>query len=164
MHGHMNGKYSVYSRSFIDHLCVCILCHMEKIGFSQWHWSRFRFSGPLHHPSAWAGWPWTWRHCASLKCYNTVLHFSFFHGCTVHLDITKVLLPTDAQENCFTRSIQIYIKTDPSSWYFVDPASQYSLFYLYFQFDTLLSSVYIQYLLSSFLYMFQASQAHHQEV
>jgi len=26
------------------------------------------------------------------------------------LDIIKVLLPTDAQENCFKRSIKIYIK------------------------------------------------------
>ena len=50
------------------------------------------------------------------------------------------------------------------SWCVVDRASQYSLFYLYFQLDTLFSSVYIQYLLSSFLYMFQASQARHQEV
>jgi len=29
----------------------------------------------------------------------------------VHLDIIKVLLPTDAQENCFERSIKIYINT-----------------------------------------------------
>ena len=35
--------------------------------------------------------------------------------------------------------------------------------FLYFQLDTLFS-VYVQYLLSSFLYMFQVSQAHHQEV
>jgi len=27
----------------------------------------------------------------------------------VHLDIITVLLPTDAQENCFKRSIKIYI-------------------------------------------------------
>jgi len=26
-------------------------------------------------------------------------------------DIIKVLLPTDAQENCFKRSVKIYIKT-----------------------------------------------------
>jgi len=32
----------------------------------------------------------------------------------VHLDIIKVLLPTDAQENCFKRSIKIYIKTAPT--------------------------------------------------
>ena len=38
------------------------------------------------------------------------------------------------------------------------------VYFLYFQLDTLFSSVYIQYLLSSFLYMFQASQVHHQEV
>jgi len=31
-----------------------------------------------------------------------------FHSRTVHLDIIKVLLPTDAQENCFKRSIKIY--------------------------------------------------------
>jgi len=37
------------------------------------------------------------------------------------------------------------------------------LFFFNFQLDTLFS-VYVQYLLSSFLYMFQASQAHHQEV
>ena len=37
----------------------------------------------------------------------------FFYSCTVHLDIIKVLLPTDAQENCFKRSIKIYIKTSP---------------------------------------------------
>jgi len=29
----------------------------------------------------------------------------------MHLDIIKVLLPTDAQENCFKRSVKIYIKT-----------------------------------------------------
>jgi len=29
----------------------------------------------------------------------------------VHFDIIKVLLPTDAQENCFKRCINIYIKT-----------------------------------------------------
>jgi len=28
--------------------------------------------------------------------------------------IIKVLLPTDAQENCFKRSIKIYIKTAPT--------------------------------------------------
>jgi len=32
----------------------------------------------------------------------------------MHLDITEVLLPTDAQENCFKRSIKIYIKTAPT--------------------------------------------------
>jgi len=37
-----------------------------------------------------------------------------FHSRTVHLDIIKVLLPTDAQENCFNRSIKIYIKTAPT--------------------------------------------------
>jgi hypothetical protein len=32
----------------------------------------------------------------------------------VNLNIIKVLSPTDAQENCFTRSIKIYIKTAPT--------------------------------------------------
>jgi hypothetical protein len=36
------------------------------------------------------------------------------HSRTVHLDIIKVLLPTDAQENCFKRSTKIYIKTAPT--------------------------------------------------
>jgi hypothetical protein len=33
-----------------------------------------------------------------------------FHSRTVHFDIIKVLLPTDAQENCFKRSIKIKLK------------------------------------------------------
>jgi len=37
-----------------------------------------------------------------------------FHSRTVHLDIIKALLLTDAQENCFIRSIKIYIKTTPT--------------------------------------------------
>jgi len=32
----------------------------------------------------------------------------------VHLDIIKVLLQIDAQENCLKRSIKIYIKTAPT--------------------------------------------------
>ena len=49
------------------------------------------------------------------------------------------------------------------SWYFVDRASQYNLFFFI---SNLIHcfSFYVQYLLSSFLYMFQASQAHHQEI
>jgi len=38
----------------------------------------------------------------------------FFHSRTVHLDVIKVLSPTDAQENCFKRIIKIYIKTAPT--------------------------------------------------
>jgi len=38
----------------------------------------------------------------------------FFHSRTAHLDIINVLLPTDAQENWFKRSIKIYIKTAPT--------------------------------------------------
>jgi hypothetical protein len=34
----------------------------------------------------------------------------------VHLDIIKVLLPTDAQEICFKRGIKIYSKTAPT-WF-----------------------------------------------
>jgi hypothetical protein len=37
-----------------------------------------------------------------------------FHSRTVHLDIIKVLSPTDAQENRFKKSIKIYIKTAPT--------------------------------------------------
>jgi len=44
-------------------------------------------------------------------CGELVLNF---HSRTVHLDIIKVLLPTDAQENCFKRSVKIYIKTAPT--------------------------------------------------
>jgi len=43
------------------------------------------------------------------KLYTTL----FFYSHTGHLDIIKVLLPTDAQENCFKWSIKIYIKTAP---------------------------------------------------
>jgi len=32
----------------------------------------------------------------------------------VHLNIIKVLPPTDAQENCFKRNIKIYIQTAPT--------------------------------------------------
>jgi hypothetical protein len=45
---------------------------------------------------------------------NTVL--SNFHGCTVHLDIKKVLLPTDAQETYFKWSIKVYAKTAPTCY------------------------------------------------
>jgi hypothetical protein len=37
-----------------------------------------------------------------------------FHSRIVHLDIIKVSSPTDAQENCFKRSVKIYIKTAPT--------------------------------------------------
>jgi hypothetical protein len=37
-----------------------------------------------------------------------------FHSRTIHLDTIKVLLPTDAQNNCFKKNIKIYIKTDPT--------------------------------------------------
>jgi hypothetical protein len=43
--------------------------------------------------------------------FNNVLKF---HSRAVQLDIIKVLLPTDAQENCCKRSIKIYIKTAPT--------------------------------------------------
>jgi hypothetical protein len=32
----------------------------------------------------------------------------------VRLDIITVLLPTDVKENCFKRSIKIYMKTTPT--------------------------------------------------
>jgi len=34
-----------------------------------------------------------------------------FHSRAMHLDIIKVLLPTDAQENGFKMSVKIYINT-----------------------------------------------------
>jgi len=41
-----------------------------------------------------------------------------FHICTAHPDIIKVfLLPTDAQENCFQKSIKIYIKITIAATY-----------------------------------------------
>jgi len=47
-----------------------------------------------------------------LQLWNNAL--LLFHSRTVHLDIIKVLLPSDAQENCFKTSIKIYIKTAPT--------------------------------------------------
>jgi hypothetical protein len=35
----------------------------------------------------------------------------FVHSRTAHIDINKVLLPTDVQENCFKKGIKTYIKT-----------------------------------------------------
>ena len=46
----------------------------------------------------------------SQKNSTQLQKFFFFYICTVHPAIIKVLLPTDAQENCFQRSIKIYIK------------------------------------------------------
>jgi hypothetical protein len=37
-----------------------------------------------------------------------------FHSRNVHLIIIKVSSPTDAQDNCFKRSIKIYIKLAPT--------------------------------------------------
>jgi hypothetical protein len=51
-----------------------------------------------------------------------------FHTRTVQLDITKGLLPTDAQENYLKRSIKIYIKTVPTMkdcLLGISPASEY---------------------------------------
>jgi hypothetical protein len=39
---------------------------------------------------------------------------AFFHSRASYLNIFKVLMPTDAQENCFKRNIKIYIKTAPT--------------------------------------------------
>ena len=38
----------------------------------------------------------------------------FFHSRAVHLDIIKVLLPTDTQQNYFKRSIEVHIKISPT--------------------------------------------------
>jgi hypothetical protein len=48
-------------------------------------------------------------------CESAFSHL-IFHSPTVHLDIIKVLLPTDAQEICFKMSIEIYTKTVPT-WF-----------------------------------------------
>ena len=45
--------------------------------------------------------------------FKNITH-TVFHSRTGHLDIVKVLSPTDAQENYFKRSIKIYIKTAPT--------------------------------------------------
>jgi len=39
---------------------------------------------------------------------------TFFYSRTVHLDIIRVLLLSNEQENCFKRSIKIDIKTTPT--------------------------------------------------
>ena len=46
-------------------------------------------------------------------CIFVVFHCNF-HSHAVHLDTVKVLLPTDAQEKCFKRSIKIYNKAAPT--------------------------------------------------
>jgi hypothetical protein len=48
------------------------------------------------------------------NCFSKSNNKYGFHSRIVHLDIIKVLLPTDAQENSFKRSITIYIKTAPT--------------------------------------------------
>jgi hypothetical protein len=45
---------------------------------------------------------------------NQYTFVPLFFFSLVHLDIITVLLPTDAQENCFKRSINIYITTSPT--------------------------------------------------
>ena len=52
--------------------------------------------------------------CGGTAYAHAHTHVFFPHRRTMHLDIIKVLLPTDAQENCFKRSIQSYIKTAPT--------------------------------------------------
>ena len=37
-----------------------------------------------------------------------------FHSRTLHLDIIKVLLPTNGHEKCFRKNIKIYIETAPT--------------------------------------------------
>jgi len=46
--------------------------------------------------------------------YINKTNYTCFHSRILHLDIIKVLLPTDAQENCFKMIIKIYIKTAPT--------------------------------------------------
>jgi len=42
----------------------------------------------------------------------------------MHLDNIKVLLPTDTQENCFKKSIKIYIKIGPTSEFYLPTDAQ----------------------------------------
>ena len=55
--------------------------------------------------------------CCLIGCYQRWQKYTTvadnFHCRTVHLDIIKVFfyLPTDSQENCFKKYIQIYFKT-----------------------------------------------------
>jgi hypothetical protein len=44
-----------------------------------------------------------------LVIFNLETIFFYFHSRTVHLDIIKVLLPTDTQEKCFKRNTNIYL-------------------------------------------------------
>ena len=41
---------------------------------------------------------------------RTKLPFCFFHSHTMHLDIIKVLLPTDARENCLEGVLKFTLK------------------------------------------------------
>ena len=45
-------------------------------------------------------------HADTTELYTVNTKTFNFHSRTVHLDIIKVLLPTDAQEKCFKRSIK----------------------------------------------------------
>ena len=86
----------------------------------------------------------------------------FIQKCNVHGSVHRnnILVYKSQQD---ARATQFILSDNCStSWYSVDHASQYNLFFI----SNLIHCffVYVQYLLSSFLYMFQASQAHHQEV
>jgi hypothetical protein len=48
--------------------------------------------------------------CLFAPKLTTSFSFSFFHSRTVHRDISKVLLPTDAQNNCFKRILKFTLK------------------------------------------------------
>jgi len=55
---------------------------------------------------------------------------SNFHISTVHLDIIKVLLPTDAQVNCLENNYKINIKTAPTCFGAFTPSSGSALLVL----------------------------------
>ena len=44
------------------------------------------------------------------QCYYNNIEIFFFHSRTVHLDIIKVSLPTDAQNNSFKRILKFTLK------------------------------------------------------
>jgi len=60
--------------------------------------------------------------CGPEDCYmnmqigwgGTLLTYTYTYSPSKYLDTFKVLLPTDAQDNCCKSSIKIYIKTAPT--------------------------------------------------
>jgi len=132
-------------------------------------------------------------HCIRIWCADTIKYFFFNVSLTLHLSITLTNDQLDAQLfNMFIRILYMFRAISCSSsggqivliQHLVSSLSvsdrpvhlctgrsltesdDTRCFIFLFFISNLIHCffVYIQYLLSSFLYMFQASQAHHQEV